>query len=211
MTTTLESVSEDATGFYCHFTAEFFQQAAFKVDLSNDFPFFQLTADPLIKISNSTRTEQLLQILFEENAQNDKKRIPFIQIYLLALLSEIKYLSETQSYEKKVKNAATYLTERYQNALSTRIYDKTSIVEFAEYLNVTPNHLHKCVKAVTGKSAHDLLADMRILESKVLLKQSNLSIGEIAYRIGKFDQSDFARFFKSKTNLTPNQYRQGTN
>jgi AraC family transcriptional regulator, transcriptional activator of pobA len=106
------------------------------------------------------------------------------------------------------KTAAAFLTERYQDVLSQCIYEKSSVAEFAELLNVSPNHLHKSVKSVTGKTAHDMLADMRILEAKVLLKQSNLSIGEIAYKVGKSDQSDFAKFFKSRTSMTPNQYRQ---
>ncbi|MDZ7899775.1 MAG: helix-turn-helix transcriptional regulator [Arcicella sp.] len=67
--------------------------------------------------------------------------------------------------------------------------------------------MHKCVKATVGKSAHELLEDMRVLEAKVLLKQSTMSIGEIAFKIGKFEPSDFSRFFKSKTNITPKQYR----
>jgi AraC family transcriptional regulator, transcriptional activator of pobA len=48
---------------------------------------------------------------------------------------------------------------------------------------------------------------MRILESKVLLKQTDKSISEIADAIGKEDPSDFSRFFKLKTGQTPNQYR----
>ena len=70
-----------------------------------------------------------------------------------------------------------------------------------------PNHLNKCVKAATGKSAQDLLSEMVLLEAKVLLRQTSLSVNEIAFKIGKEDTSDFIRFFKSKTNLTPTEYR----
>ena len=48
---------------------------------------------------------------------------------------------------------------------------------------------------------------MRILETKVLLKQSELSIGEIAFKVGQFETSDFSRLFKKYTNITPRQYR----
>ena len=63
------------------------------------------------------------------------------------------------------------------------------------------------MKVSTGKSAHELLEEMRILEAKVLLKQTDLNIADIAYKLGGFDPSDFSRFFKSLTNLTPKQYR----
>lgn len=58
-----------------------------------------------------------------------------------------------------------------------------------------------------GKSAHDVLNDMLLLEAKVLLKQTNLTVSEIAYKIGKNEISDFARFFKSQTNMKPSEYR----
>ena len=81
------------------------------------------------------------------------------------------------------------------------------MAEYAGLLNVSPNHLNKCVKSTTGKSAQDLLSEMVLLEAKVLLRQTSLSVNEIAFRIGKEDSSDFIRFFKSKTNLTPTEYR----
>ena len=85
-------------------------------------------------------------------------------------------------------------------------YPKT-IQEFASFLMVSPNHLNKCVQTVVGKTAHELLDEMRILEAKVLLKQSDLTIGEIAYKISRFEPSDFARYFKTKTGRTPFQFR----
>ena len=76
---------------------------------------------------------------------------------------------------------------------------------------VTPNHLNKCVKTVTGQSAHDLLSEMILLEAKVMLKQTNLSISEIAFQVGRNEISDFVRFFKSKTGISPGEYRKMVN
>ena len=74
-------------------------------------------------------------------------------------------------------------------------------------LAVSPNHLNKCVKAATGKSAQELLSEMVLLEARVLLRQTSLTVNEIAWKIGKEDPSDFIRFFKSKTGQTPTEYR----
>ena len=203
--TTIEYVSDDVEGFYCHFKPDIFNQSILKIDLAKEFSFLQLTTEPILTVIESERILQLLGILFTENEKKQSNRFDIIPLYLLTLFSELKYLSHP--IEQSAKNASTYLTQRYKTALSELIYEKTSVQEFANYLSVTPNHLHKCVKATTGKSAHELLEDMRILEAKVLLKQSRLSIGEIAYKIGKFEPSDFSRFFKSKTDITPTQYR----
>lgn len=203
--TSLEYVSADAEGFYCHFLPEIFNQSVFKIDFENDFPFFQLTGEPLLKVNDKERFVQLLYILENENYKNREERFALIPLYLYTLLSELKLQMEPAAL--KVKNASALLTQRYKNALSEFIYEKKTVAEFADYLAVTPNHLHKCVKAATGKSAHHLLDDMRILEAKVLLKQSNLTIGEIAFKIGRFEPSDFSRFFKTNTGMTPSKYR----
>lgn len=204
--TSLEGVDEDTEGFYCHFLPEIFNQPFIKTDVAKDFPFFQFTGEPLVQVQESERIVKLLEILEKEYSINDNERFDLIPMYLMALFSELKHLA--QPAEQNNKNAATFITQRYKNALSEFIYEKKTVQEFSEYLAISPNHLHKCVKATIGKSAHELLEDMRILEAKVLLKQTNMSIGEIAFKLGRFDPSDFSRFFKSKTSMTPREYRQ---
>jgi AraC-like DNA-binding protein len=53
--------------------------------------------------------------------------------------------------------------------------------------------------------------DPRMLESKVLLKQTSLSISEISYKLGQFHVSNFVRLFKSKTGISPGEYRSSAN
>lgn len=206
-TTSVLSLSPDAAGFYCHFTPRTLQHPALKVNLEQDFPFFGLKADPLLPVEDTSLVLPLLEALYAENKRNAPGGIELIAFLLTTLLLAVKHQTPPQILPPSLKNAATTLTERYKSALSTFLYEKNSVAEFAEHLCVSPNHLHKCVKSVTGKTAHELLAEMRILEAKVLLRQSALSIGEIAYKLGKFGQSDFGRFFKSHTGMTPNQYR----
>lgn len=203
--TSLEAISEDVEGFYCHFQPEIFNQPLLNIDIEKDFPFFQITAEPLIQIAESERIVQLLEILFSERTRNENSRAEIIALYLSAFLKEIRYFDNQTP--KSNNNAASNLTQRYKNLLSEQIYDKKTVTEFAEILAVSPNHLHKCVKTITGKSAHELLEEMRVLEAKVLLKQTPMRIAEIAFKIGGFEPSDFSRFFKSKTGLSPKEYR----
>jgi AraC family transcriptional regulator, transcriptional activator of pobA len=203
--TALEYISEDIRGFYCHFSLEIFNESALDYDIEKRFPFFQHTSEPVIIGHDSERLEQILEILFIENHKNEQKRFGLIPSYLNILFSELKY--QDQAAELKVNNTSARITQAYKHALSEKIYEKKTVREFADYLSISANHLHKCVKQITGKSAHELLNEMRILEAKVLLKQSHLSIGEIAFKVGQFESSDFSRLFKKNTKLTPKQYR----
>jgi AraC-like DNA-binding protein len=205
--TTHKSMSADAAGYYCHFDIELLTKNFHSKEILQDFPFLQFIGNPLVTIDTATSETILfiLQRLEKEYLKQENPDFGIVQVYLLALMSEIKSFVDTQ---RKVKiNAASQITEKYKSALAQYIYQKQKITDYAEVLAVTPNHLNKCVKATTGKSAHDLLDDMLLLEAKVLLKQSNLSIAEIAFRIGKNELSDFGRFFKQKTGFTPSEYR----
>jgi AraC family transcriptional regulator, transcriptional activator of pobA len=205
--TSHKSMSVDAKGFYCHFDLELLTKNLHSKEILQDFPFLQFIGNPLVKIDKDT-TESILFILQRLEKEYNKPNEPdfgIVQVYLLALMSEIKKFVDAG---RKIKiNAASQITEKYKSALEQYIYQKQKITDYAEILAVSPNHLNKCVKSTTGKSAHDLLDDMLLLEAKVLLKQSNLAIAEIAYRIGKSELSDFGRFFKQKTGFTPSAYR----
>jgi AraC family transcriptional regulator, transcriptional activator of pobA len=205
--TSHKSMSVDAKGFYCHFDLELLTKNLHSKEILQDFPFLQFIGNPLVKIDKDT-TESILFILQRLEKEYNKPNEPdfgIVQVYLLALMSEIKKFVDAG---RKIKiNAASQITEKYKSALEQYIYQKQKITDYAEILAVSPNHLNKCVKSTTGKSAHDLLDDMLLLEAKVLLKQSNLAIAEIAYRIGKSELSDFGRFFKQKTGFTPSEYR----
>ena len=200
--TSIDFVSEDAEGFYMHFLPEIFNHPNLKIEINKDFPMFSHLSEPHFKITDGQKIEKIFELLIVEHLKENKDVLPF---YLVTLLTEIK--SQAFVNQNTKQNASSMLTYRYKNALSEFIYSKKTVSEFAEYLSVTPNHLLKSVKMTTGKTAHELLDEMRILESKVLLKQTNRSISEIAEAIGKEDPSDFSRFFKSKTGISPIKYR----
>lgn len=105
-------------------------------------------------------------------------------------------------------NAAFRITQAYKDALSQHIYQKQHVTDYAHLLGVTPDHLNKCVRLTTGRSAQVPICDMLVLEAKVLLRQTQLTVNEIAYKLSERAPSDFSRFFQPRTTLTPTQYRQ---
>lgn len=203
--TSLEAMSKDIKGFYCHFEPEIFNQSQLNVKIEQDFPFFSIMAEPLVKIISVDRIGQQLELLYTEYNHNEMQREKIIALHLTTLLNEVNFdYSERPS---SPSSAASILTQRYKNALSEHIGQLKRVVDGAHILGVTPNHLNKSVKKVTGKSAHELLVHMRVLQAKVWLKQTDLQIKEIAYKLGEFESSDFSKFFKKVTGQTPIEYR----
>ncbi len=206
--TTHDLMTPDAAGFYCHFDTEVLRKNFVQHDITAHFSFLQLIGTPIIHVdeAGANKVLSLLTTIETEYRSQQPDRYDLIQMHLLTLFVLLRRYADAS--EKGIANSALRITQQYKNALSQHIYDKHLVIDYAELLAVSPNHLNKCVKAVTGKSAHDLLDEMVLLEAKVFLKQSQLTISEIAYKVSKQDPSDFGRFFKSKTNLTPTEYRQ---
>lgn len=205
--TTHKEMRSDVEGFFCDFSLDLFMQHTSHNELVAQFPFLEFNSFPLVVIDDRAkkRVTMLLERLLDEYKEDKNCRLDILRTYLMALFTELTPFVEAS--KPSVANASSQLTEQYKRALSQHIYQKQRITDYAELLAVSPNHLNKCVKTTTGKSAHDLLNEMVVLEAKVLLKQTNLTISEIAYKIGKNEVSDFARFFKTQTGMRPGEYR----
>jgi AraC family transcriptional regulator of adaptative response / methylphosphotriester-DNA alkyltransferase methyltransferase len=80
------------------------------------------------------------------------------------------------------------------------------IRDLANLLHIHPVHLSNTVKEVTGKSACDLFEDRLVALSKEMIATTPLSIGEIARQL-TYDPSNFVKFFKKFTGMTPKKYR----
>ncbi|MGM9846797.1 MAG: helix-turn-helix domain-containing protein [Muribaculaceae bacterium] len=80
---------------------------------------------------------------------------------------------------------------------------------YADKLCLTPNYLSGAIKAYTGKSALEWVNECVILEAKILLKNSEMNVQDIAYELEFTSQSAFGKFFKLRTGVSPKKYRDG--
>lgn len=92
-----------------------------------------------------------------------------------------------------------------------RVFDRTRILGsvsfYASELGVSANHLNRVVKHETGRSAGEWIDVSRLTLTKLLLRQTDMPIIDIAANAGFEDQSYFSRFFKKHTGLTPSEFR----
>lgn len=79
--------------------------------------------------------------------------------------------------------------------------------DYAERLSVHVNHLNKVLKENTGKTTTELISSRIAQEAKILLKQTDWNITEIAYTLGFDEVAHFSNFFKKQTAVAPLAYR----
>lgn len=78
---------------------------------------------------------------------------------------------------------------------------------YADMLCITAKHLSAVVKKISGRSAGEWIDNYVVMEAKVLLKTTDLSIQEVSDKLNFKNQSFFGKFFKHLTGMTPTEYR----
>jgi AraC-like DNA-binding protein len=87
-------------------------------------------------------------------------------------------------------------------------FEENKTVNFyARKLNVTQHHLNLIVKAVTGKTAGEIIRARSILEAKRLLTFTDSTVAEIAFQLRYTDSSYFAKAFKAETHQSPIEFK----
>ncbi|HVI45830.1 MAG TPA: helix-turn-helix domain-containing protein [Chitinophaga sp.] len=108
--------------------------------------------------------------------------------------------------EEITENYLKFLDQHLANLVEGREADMLHINEIATQLFLDPGHLSNTVKLVTGHHPCYFFDKKIIEKAKQLLKGTNLSVSEIA-RTLTYDPSNFSKFFRKMTGLTPGDFR----
>ena len=82
-----------------------------------------------------------------------------------------------------------------------------SVHYISEQLSVSPSYLRSLLKMHTGQSTQQLIHNKLIDKAKVKLSTTSLTVSQIAYDLGFEHPQSFSKLFKSKTSLTPLEFR----
>jgi AraC-like DNA-binding protein len=126
----------------------------------------------------------------------------YIFLYEMKLLS-IKY---TKVISPNLSRKET-LVMNFVKILQQQFRTMRNVQQYARQLFVSPKYLTETVKEITGKNAGEIIDDFVVLEAKILLDDTSLSVANIADILHFSDQAFFSKFFKRHTGLSPKKYR----
>lgn len=130
-----------------------------------------------------------------------------------ALLYQMLYFINRYGYKcyEPYSEVAMYPHDRISNRFLSLVQEHFRRERFLDFyaskLEITPKHLSRTVKKQTGYTAVEWIERFVILESKVLLKSSNLNIQQIADELNFPSQSFFGKYFKKFTGMSPKEFR----
>lgn len=97
--------------------------------------------------------------------------------------------------------------EQFSQLLRKHCKEHRSVSFYADKLCLTPKYLSSTVKEVSQKTAGEWIDESVILEAKVMLKSSGMSIQQVSDALSFPNQSFFGKYFKQHTGVAPREYR----
>lgn len=97
----------------------------------------------------------------------------------------------------------------FQRLLPLHFAEHHDIGFYASQLNISNVYLSRVVRQVSGRTVIDYINQMLLMEASFLLRTSQLSISQIAYRLHFADAPSFTKFFSRMKGKTPREYREG--
>lgn len=118
------------------------------------------------------------------------------------------YMDSPRAAQGAVEDSAAHRLAEAYTALVERDFRRTEGVQhYAALLGVTPTHLSRVCRKVSGRPALDILVDRRHFEARRLLSDTRMQISQIAQNCGFASAAYFTRAFRARTGQSPSEFR----
>jgi len=200
--------------FLCRFlvfSKAFLSETSVNSHFLETFAYFKNTSIPVIYPANAD-AHTILDIYLLMKQKIDRQEHPYrmeiSRSILTSLLYEVQAVYEKQHVIIKSKQTRKQeLNVLFQDLVFQHYKAHRNVQYYADALFVSPKHLTETIKDVTGRTAGEWIDDAVILEAKVLLRNNDISIANVADAIHFPDQSTFGKYFKKHAGMSPSDYR----
>ncbi len=162
--------------------------------------------------SASTEIQRSVHALLQEYEQNLPEREEYLDAQMKLLLLQILRHPKQEDTSKKPSPASErahrLILDKAMQIVSARIYGKLSVSNLAASVNVSTSQLTSLFKDYLGTTPAKYITHIRLEESKNLLNEKKLSIGEIAELLGYASIQHYSRQFHDWFGCSPSVYVQ---
>lgn len=206
------AVSEDFSAFILSISQDLIDDNIYKC--TSDFCDF-LYINPILPTTSGQR--RLLagwqeQILWMTRSQNRGKAAHMIAnafgnlfFAIESVVANIRTLSDRR-YKMSRRRM---LINRFEKLLLEHNYDNRSVSYFAEQLCISPYYLYKIVAEEFNTTPKEMIDFYRVLELKMMLTTTDLSVKEIAEKMNFEDPSYLNRYFRRQVGVSLTEFRKG--
>lgn len=146
-------------------------------------------------------TLQLLRLSDQDTFWDDfgMKKSLFGDIVTQFLLENSQHTRQRTRQDAIVSAAVEYIQAHF--------FQKLNLAELAEQYFLSYVQFSRRFKSAVGMTPQDYVTNLRLKKAKVLLGETDLSVGQIATSCGFGNEYYFSNFFKKHNNLSPSEFR----
>jgi AraC family transcriptional regulator, transcriptional activator of pobA len=207
--------AKEQAGFFCVFTKEFLSKSRTGL-LIDELPIYQPNSDFVYQLTDEQylAMEVIFKKMEAEMSSDYAFKYDLLRNYVMELIHTGQKLKPMES-NVSTTNAASRISSLFIELLErqfpieseAQVIQLKTPIDFAQTLSVHTNHLNKVLKETTGRSTTEIIQGRIAEEAKILLKQTQWNVSEIAFALGFEEVAHFSNFFKKHTALSPLKYR----
>ncbi|MYW00938.1 helix-turn-helix domain-containing protein [Streptomyces sp. SID3343] len=176
----------------------------------------ELSAQPRLRPTRGAAPglAELVAEMMREYAAQAEGFVPVLRSYLHVLILRAARLAaeagearEDAARQDPVAGRSASIASRFVRLLDDPDPAERTVGAYADRLGVSVGYLNDVVKASTGRTPGLLIRRAQAVEAKRLLAGSDLTVRQVADRVGFADPAYFCRFFRRETGRTPGDYR----
>ncbi len=155
---------------------------------------------PVKKLGNGTDIVEVLRRMPFVRTADVSENLKFSSLLYEFMSLLVKDGSHTETKESDyLETAVRYIRANY--------HEQITVERIAGYVGISRKYLYAIFKNTLGVSPKDYMINYRIDKAKEFLHNESLSVGSVAYSVGYDDSLNFSKMFKSKTGMSPSEYR----
>lgn len=199
--------SEDFQGSALFQSQEFVQESL--MTMRYLWPY--LMRHPVMSLNEQERTivrEGYTLLKNRLASEEEVLRQELIQAILQVFYLDVCRMMEKRAPREEHYNSRTYnLFYHFMQLLASNYMIEREVAWYAQTLSLTPKYLSEVVKTVSGRTVGQWISIMVVMEIKSLLRNTDMSVKQIAQQLNFTTQSFMGRYFKNLTGLSPLDYR----
>ncbi len=207
--------SKEQSGYFCVFTKEFLSKSKTGL-LIDELPIYQPASDFVYQLNDEQylEMENIFRKMDEELSSDYALKYDLLRNYVMVLIHAGQKLKPMEKAAIST-NAAGRISSLFIELLerqfpienNAQVIQLKTPVDFAQVLGIHINHLNKVLKETTGRSTTEIINGRIAEEARILLKQTQWNVSEIAFALGFDEVAHFSNFFKKHTALSPLKFR----
>lgn len=198
-------------GYSIVFSAQFLAMNHIMVDFIDDINLFNDFGNTPPLMVSEPEMARILSYASEMEyyyRSPDTYKFQAIGALLKLLLIACHNLCSLTQLDSQTMEVGAVLVRNFKQLVNEKFKTWHHASAYAYALHITPDHLNRVVKSLTGKTSKEHIQSRITIAAKRLLYFSALSQKEIAFELGFSEPANFSAFFKSCTGVSPSKFKE---